>query len=174
MRSSVEVISSLDSGQCKAGDLPGIYMGHTSTGRLICGGDLTLSTLRSCVTLINGSWVTTHHLLEKRSYHMSWVRPDGRVMLLGGWISRNTTEILSDAGDSQPGFTLRYQTRDACLIDEGETVLITGGYSTMTTVSRYDVTGWKHDTEELGTGRYFHGCARYHDISWGGMVRREI
>ncbi len=51
-----------------------------------------------------------------------------------------------------------------------DTVVITGGGDTMTTVSRYDVqNGWLEDLPGLITGRYSHACAGY--TSGGKRVR---
>ena len=53
---------------------------------------------------------------------------------------------------------------DACLINEGNTFLLTGGlrYPTaVSTVSRYDINGWVEDLNNLNTARGLHGCTRY-------------
>ena len=39
-----------------------------------------------------------------------------------------------------------------------DSVIITGGYDIMTTVSRYGVLGWVEDLPSLVVGRYYHGC----------------
>ena len=49
----------------------------------------------------------------------------------------------------------------SCLIDEGNTFLITGGYPYIATVSRYNSDGWIEDIGSLNTGRSEHGCTRY-------------
>ena len=49
----------------------------------------------------------------------------------------------------------------SCLIDEGETFLLTGGTYSMETVSRYDINGWLEDLDNLNTGRFDHGCTKY-------------
>ena len=54
--------------------------------------------------------------------------------------------------------------RDACSISDPDTdtVLLTGGYPTGTTVSRYGKEGWIEDfSSGLKTGRNGHGCASY-------------
>ena len=51
-----------------------------------------------------------------------------------------------------------------CLIDEGQSFLLTGGYyslETLETVSRYNINGWLEDLGDLNTGRRLHGCTRY-------------
>ena len=57
--------------------------------------------------------------------------------------------------------------RSACAIQDPETntVLVTGGYFSLSTVSRYGKEGWKEDfSSGLHTGRYNHGCASF--LSW--------
>ena len=50
---------------------------------------------------------------------------------------------------------------DACAIPDGDTVIITGGSSTMNTVSVYNIEGWQHNTYSLNTGRSGHACSSY-------------
>ena len=55
----------------------------------------------------------------------------------------------------------------SCLIDEGESFLLTGGFLVSTggygvsTVSRYNINGWVEDLDDLITGRNGHGCTQY-------------
>ena len=48
----------------------------------------------------------------------------------------------------------------SCLIDEGNTFLLTGGYKSGT-VSRYNINGWVEDLDDLITARYGHGCSQF-------------
>ena len=50
---------------------------------------------------------------------------------------------------------------ESCLIDEGQTFLLTGGGGSMETVSRYNINGWLEDLDNLNTGRRVHGCTMY-------------
>ena len=50
---------------------------------------------------------------------------------------------------------------ESCLIDEGETFLLTGGLYSKETVSRYNINGWLEDLDNLNTGRRLHGCTMY-------------
>ena len=59
--------------------------------------------------------------------------------------------------------------RRACAVPDTDTVIIIGGWHTLTTVSRYSVQGWKEDLPNLITGR--HGCACTSYISAGRRVR---
>ena len=51
--------------------------------------------------------------------------------------------------------------RDACLINEGDSFLLTGGYGVYNTVSRYSMKGWIGDLKEMVHGRIFHGCTQF-------------
>ena len=46
---------------------------------------------------------------------------------------------------------------DACLINEGNSFLLTGGYNSpaVSTVSRYDINGWVKDLNNLNTARMY-------------------
>ena len=45
-------------------------------------------------------------------------------------------------------------------MDSG-TLLVTGGFFTQRTVSRYDTAGFVEDLPALNEGRYSHGCGAY-------------
>ena len=51
----------------------------------------------------------------------------------------------------------------SCLIDEGETFLLTAGgwYTGKSAVSRYNMNGWVEDLDNLITARYKHGCSQF-------------
>lgn len=49
----------------------------------------------------------------------------------------------------------------ACLIDEGDTFLLTGGLHGKSGVTRYDINGWIEDLERLNDERWYHGCTQY-------------
>ena len=68
-----------------------------------------MGTRTSCVTL-SSEWEKTHTLAEKRSKHNAWSSPRG-IILLGGDYAITTTEILTENGDTIPGFTLDYEIR---------------------------------------------------------------
>ena len=59
--------------------------------------------------------------------------------------------------------------RYACSITLGDHVVITGGVETLTTVSRYNESGWVEDMPSLNLGRYSHGCTTF--MSGGQQVR---
>ena len=51
----------------------------------------------------------------------------------------------------------------ACSIEDPdyETLIITGGLYTLTTVSVYGRQGWAGDLQPLNTGRFDHACTSY-------------
>ena len=57
----------------------------------------------------------------------------------------------------------------ACAIPDTDTVVITGGKNTLTTVSVYNDQGWVEDLPELITGRRDHACTSF--MSGGRRVR---
>ena len=78
-----------------------------------CGGpqfDSNSNFWSDCMSFTDGNWVASH-TMEASSYragHCSWDSPNGLV-LLGGWNTVNTSEILSfDTGDSMEYFPLKY------------------------------------------------------------------
>ena len=58
----------------------------------------------------------------------------------------------------------------ACLIDEGDSFLLTGGWYTAKQTSRYSSDSWLQDLDDLNTGRFGHACGWYID-SIGKRVR---
>ena len=86
---------------------------HTMCGGLLCGGD-HFSSESSCLRLnpLTGSFSATSVELEhRREQHLCWEQEEGAVLLLGGRISRSSTErVTSDASSSSPSFSLIYDT----------------------------------------------------------------
>merc|ERR1712130_996842 len=119
----------------------------------VCGG-LYTDTWTSCLTLIDGTWQTTTTLLEGRFSHSSWASPSG-VILLGGEsysTSRDTSERIQEDGTSVSGFPLEYSLNQACAINLGSTVIVTGGDDSvypLNRVSEYSETGFTRDLPEL-------------------------
>jgi len=159
---SAEVYSPGAGLSCELPSLPDERYGHTSDGATLCGGEQTST---SCITFSSGVWVTSHALAEGRVYHTSWNnKEEGKIILMGGWdIVRTTEAITEEENGGGPGFTLKYNIVGACAITEETTVIITGGYSTHNTVSRYGSSGHIKDLPSLNQGRYNHGCGFYSD-----------
>merc|ERR1712232_453015 len=129
-------------GHCRLPDLPGEGKHvHTVDGLTACGGDSTSTSMRSCLTLTDGTWETSTTLRRERHWHSSWASPSG-VILLGGDGSLRTSERIQDDGTSTDSFSLKYSLRDACAINTGLTVVLTGGQYSRTRVSEYSQSGF--------------------------------
>ena len=50
---------------------------------------------------------------------------------------------------------------EACSINLGSTVILTGGYYSPNRVSEYSETGFTRDLPQLLQGRYWHGCSYF-------------
>ena len=59
---------------------------------------------------------------------------------------------------------------EACLIDEGDSFLLTGGWPSSVRTSRYSRDSWLKDLDNLNTARFGHACGWYSD-SVGKRVR---
>jgi len=158
---SVEVYS--PGYHCELPSLPDKMFSHTSDEGTLCGGGAT------CITFSSGKWVTSHAftLAAKKYGHTSWNnKEEGKIILMGGWGSDTTTEIITEEEkDGVPGFPMKYETRYACAIPDQTTVIITGGERTPSTVSRYGTGGHIEDLPSLNQGRDSHGCGAYTDDS---------
>ena len=114
---SVELLNMDGTWNCPMPTLPQPRYGHTQTGPVTCGGKEEPART-SCLTFTSGGsdWVKTHNLTGKgRWEHSSWASPRG-VMLMGGYSSGTTTDILTEDGDTIPGFTLDYRIRCVAFI----------------------------------------------------------
>merc|ERR1719348_2788193 len=156
---------------CSTPELPDDRISHTMDGDLLCGGlwvnnpDVQKSCLRFSAE--EGTWTYTHTLAEKRVGHSSWVTSRGLV-LMGGWMSDTTTEIVQiGGGEGVPSFNLKYKTKYACAIsdDATNTVVLTGGgfhEDSSKLVTRYSLGGFEEDMPPLQEGRMDHGCGTYY------------
>ena len=58
-----------------------------------------------------GGWLEEPYQLGRARYHhTSWALASGEVVLLGGSVSPNTTEIVSPGENSRPAFSLSHTT----------------------------------------------------------------
>ena len=105
---SVELLFPNGTSLCSLPSLPNTRYGHTQSGLVTCGGGGWSS--RDCITFSGGQWNTSHSLLYERTYHTSWSSTQHGTILIGGMNSdsRTTTEILTETGESQESFTLKY------------------------------------------------------------------
>ena len=107
---SAEVFSVSTNHSCVLPALPDQRYLHTISSLTLCGGYFT-STRTSCISFSSGVWVPSHSLAERRSWHTSWEREEG-LLLLGGEYSSNTTELLTEGSEEGvPAFSLQYITR---------------------------------------------------------------
>jgi len=166
---SVEVYHPGTNTSCSLPSLPEKISGHSQDGFIQCGGS---NSYKSCHTLNTDTaqWTKTHSLSEKRYQHKSSRREDGSILLIGGYYSKTTTELVSDSSAvSTTGFTLKYEKKDACSITDTSSVVITGGgyydydegWKLISRVTRYDKDGRVEYLPSLLTARWGHGCAQY-------------
>ena len=123
---SVELLNMDGTWNCPMPPLPVPRFGHSQTGAVTCGGhkdgSYEVTVQKSCVTL-SSDWEQTHNLTARwgRWDHSAWRSPRGVVLMGGGlypgWRGQGqpipyltTTEILTQDGDTTPGFTLSYET----------------------------------------------------------------
>ena len=111
---SVEVLNPITGESCSLPAIPEDRSGHTMENLTICGGSNSTggpgitNITTTCITFSSGEWVTSHSLAEIRSYHSSWATDEG-IMLVGGFLHENSTEIVAEAEyDGVPSFNLEY------------------------------------------------------------------
>ena len=101
---SVEVFNPHTNRSCNLTDLPGeVRYGHSLCGDLLCGGSYSSSTRRSCLKLDPQTGVFTPaavRLEEERSHHQCWDVEGEGVLLIGGYNSPRSTELVSPDGVS--------------------------------------------------------------------------
>ena len=116
---SVELLLSDGTPWCSLPSLPdGGRGGHTQSGLVACGcADMgQYEAGGSCVTFSGGQWRTSHYLQHRRSGHASWASTQHGPVLIGGGTGDGgddtgyTTEMVTDDGDSQGSFPLKYYT----------------------------------------------------------------
>ena len=111
---SVELLLSDGSPWCNLPSFPDGRMGHTQSGMVTCGcSDIgAYEAGDSCITFRGGQWTTSHSLQYRRAGHSSWTSAQHGVVLIGGGYGHtgSSTEMLTDDGDSQELFPLKYYT----------------------------------------------------------------
>ena len=73
-------------------------------GHIVCGG---YSTQTSCLYYVAGQWKYRNDLQYQRTSHVSWRRPDGELLMIGGEMSTKSSEVVSSSG-YQKGFTAKH------------------------------------------------------------------
>ena len=130
-KDSVELLNTDGTWNCPLPPMPSKRKGHSQSGLVACGGGskfhsfdrdkISNSTTTSCMTFSN-DWKESHNLTEVRSHHSSWTSPRGIILLGGVGVGvdytdgKKTSEILTEDGDTSPGFGLGYNSRYMCHI----------------------------------------------------------
>ena len=104
---SVELLFPNGTFLCSLPSLPDPRYYHTQSGLVACGG---VGGYKDRIIFSGGQWNTSHSLLYSRFEHTSWSSTQHGKILIGGYDSRTTTEMLTETGESQESFTLKYQT----------------------------------------------------------------
>ena len=108
-KNSVEAVTTDGTPLCTLPDLPHNRYHQTLDDHILCGGTGGSSTQTSCLGYVAGKWTKYRNDLKfKRYSHVSWRRQDGKVMLIGGGVSKNTSEVVSSSGH-QDGFNVRHE-----------------------------------------------------------------
>ena len=96
---------------CSVPPLPSPRNRHTQDGAVACGGgEGEAATQTNCYSLTSVGWQKSHQLQKRRSLHSSWSSPAG-LLLIGGYHSGTTTEILSATDSSSTfSYSLAYHT----------------------------------------------------------------
>jgi len=158
---------------CELPDFPERRTGHSQNGLTTCAGNNVIvnnsaEIYTSCFTLKDGGWTDNEvSLLGNRTFHVSFLRPDGKIQLMSS--SRQSsiedgksTEVVDlNAKTSVPGYDLNYDHGSAriygpCAIQPGEYVVLTGNENEV-----YDINGFVETLPSLNTPREGHGCGHY-------------
>ena len=104
---SIEVLREDGTPWCYLPDLPENRSSHTQSGLVACGGGFTRY---SCLYFVPDMWIHSHDLIHARWSHIQWSSPSG-LILMGGYTSATSSEILTDDGKSLENFALKYKTK---------------------------------------------------------------
>ena len=107
---STEIYNPVTKTSCSLPNLPELRWYHSQVDGLVCGGGDT-DTRSTCVkwSPVSGNWTQSHTLSQKRSAHVSWATPSG-VYLIGGFLSKRTSEMVKLDSSVEEGFSLKYDT----------------------------------------------------------------
>jgi len=150
------------SAQCFLGDLPHLNFFHSLDS---VNGEVILCSDSSCLRLEEGKWKEVAQLTEKRWRHSSAITSRG-LMLLGGQVSPNTTELVSlEEGGTGELIPLDPPRLDHCSIQvSADVVVLTGGRDTEFLVTEHDLSkraAGVRQLPSLETGRRYHACGHY-------------
>ena len=109
--SSAEVFIPALNKSCSLSNMTQSRCRHTQNGFLSCGDDQSSGGNKCEVyTPQTGKWsIETYNLTASRFRHTSWSLDNGSVVLLGGWSSNITTEILIQGVGTSRGFDLKHE-----------------------------------------------------------------
>ena len=72
-----------------------------------------------------------------------------------------TSELVRYDGGVEAAFPLKYVVYASCAINEGDSVVVTGGWGSDKRAVRYNRAGWVEDLPNLLTGNRYHACGHY-------------
>ena len=105
----MEIYLPSDNTSCSLPELPEVRYWHTQDGPWTCGGGGS-STWTTCDQWSEGSWTRSVSLSVERINHVSWATASG-VYLIGGSVSKKTSELVKEDGSVEEGFKLKYKTK---------------------------------------------------------------
>jgi len=163
----VELFIPSSGDSCLFPSVPDIRENHSMNKMFICGGD-DFYARDLCIQFVDGQWKTLSATLDSRDDHSGWLTPEGLVLMGGSYNGGKSTEVIPiEGGEGGYSFSLNYEVRGSCVIEEDDTIIVTGGMGAE--VSRYDTLGWLEDLPSMVRIRNNHGCGAYTD-SQGAQV----
>jgi len=92
-----------------------------------------------------------------RYYHTAWTPPSlpDSIVLLGG--KKSAAGLTAEIVPGGETFSLQHNTGLACGIQDGLSIVITGGYG-QNHVTRYNISGFVEELTQLPENRYGHAC----------------
>jgi len=164
-QSEAELFLPRSNSSCSLPNLPDKRQGHIQSGNTLCGGEGSSpsSPGRTCLEWQKGDWVQLAFTFSEQRWSSShWRLKNGSLIIMGGLDAEaQQTSYLLEGNTTQPSFKMKYLTTAACSIPMGDTVVITGGVYSGTTVSVYGRRGWTGDLGPLTFRRFNHGCTSF-------------
>ena len=107
---SAELISTNGSSICELPSMSQSKRSHTQSGLTACGGS-GWGVSVDCIIFEAGNWTQlTYYQVKGRDELLSWVNPDGEILLIGGSGQSWSTEIVYQNGTTIRSFDLKYST----------------------------------------------------------------
>jgi len=145
---------------CLLPSLHDVRDGHTMNNMYICGGD-DFYARDLCIQFVEGQWTALSATMQSRDDHSSWLTPQGLVLMGGDYTTKSTEIITLKGGQGGPGFSLNFEVRGSCTIEDPitDSIIVTGGMGNE--VTRYDLLGYLEDLPSMLRTRNAHGCGSY-------------